>query len=149
MLKLMTIGNIGQNAKIQKVNGKTAINFSVAHNKKVKLADGTEKEITVWINCTKWLKPGKTSKLSNYLKKGTRVFLSGEPSVRAYTTGAGQPAASMDLNVHELELLSVPDGDAENQQTNSNPAPASAPAPAPAPENNHHGIRNGNDDLPF
>lgn len=108
MLKMEVIGNLGKDCLVNNVNGKNVINFSVAHSEKGR--DGETK--TSWVECAYWTE--KTG-MAPYLKKGTKVFVEGFPSVRSYTTSTGQNGVSQQLFVHRVELLSV-SGDAPKQQ---------------------------------
>ena len=105
MLKLIVIGNIGQNAKITNHNGRNAISFSIAHNKKYSNADGVEVNTTTWVNCTYWRAANQSTEVAKYLTAGTKVCAVGQPELRQYKTREGQPAASLDLAVTEIELL--------------------------------------------
>ena len=40
MIKMQVIGHLGQDATVNNVNGKSVINFSVAHSEKYKNKDG-------------------------------------------------------------------------------------------------------------
>ena len=48
MIKLLVIGNLGKDAVVNNVNGKSVINFSVAHTEKYKDAQGNQKDRTVY-----------------------------------------------------------------------------------------------------
>ncbi|RPE12333.1 single-stranded DNA-binding protein [Chitinophaga lutea] len=112
MIKLQLMGRLGQNATEHAVNGKTVINFSVAHNEKFKNAQGMQQERVVWVNCAMW-EPGA---VMPYLVQGKAVYLEGMPAVNLYRTNAGEAKAEMKVRVTFLQLL--PDGrnGAENQE---------------------------------
>lgn len=59
-----------------------------------------EKKSTLWVRCNLW----NRSKLTQYLFKGSRVTVSGELSMREYTTQDGQPRQSLELRVADLDL---------------------------------------------
>ena len=54
MIKLQVIGNLGKDCIVKEVNGKTVINFSVAHSERYKDAQGNQKERTTWVECAYW-----------------------------------------------------------------------------------------------
>lgn len=109
ILKLQIIGYIGQDAAINDVvSDSKAINFSVAHSEKWEDANGVKNERTTWVNCSYFRKPDKIG-LAQYLKKGTLVYVEGSPSARAFTKSDGTNAASLDLRVHTIKLLSSGD----------------------------------------
>ena len=74
MIKLQVIGNLGADCIQKEVNGKTVINFNVAHSEKYKDAQGNLKERTTWVNCAYWT--DKTA-IVPYLTKGTTVYAEG------------------------------------------------------------------------
>lgn len=56
-------------------SGQSLCSFSVACGRKFKGQDGTQKEETLFIDCTAW---GKTAEhIGQYLKKGSRVYVGG------------------------------------------------------------------------
>ena len=108
MIKLQAIGHLGKDCTVNTVNGKNVINFTVAHSEKYKDASGIQKERTTWIDCAYWT---DRTAVSPYLKKGTQVYVEGNPDVRAYTTNDGKQGAALTLRVSSVQLLgSKPDG---------------------------------------
>lgn len=101
MIKLQIIGHLGKNAVENQVNGKTVLNFSVAHNERYKNAQGVQQERTVWANCAMWA----PNAVGPYLLQGTHVFVEGTPYIELYTDNAGAPAASLKVRVYEVKLL--------------------------------------------
>jgi single-strand DNA-binding protein len=129
MIKLTTIGNLGKDAIVNNVNGKNVINFTVAHTEKFKDAQGNQKENTTWVDCAYWT--DKTA-ITPYLKKGTQVYVEGQPSVRTYTTQDGKSGATLSVRVSSIQLLG-----SANRPQNEQPT-------QPTPE-----IAEPLDDLPF
>jgi single-strand DNA-binding protein len=105
MFKTTVIGHLGQDARINDVRGKQVINFSVAHTEKWKDDKGTQQERTTWVNCAKWIKDGQTSKLVDYLKKGTQVYVEGQISTKVYQNQQGAWVSDLQLRIDSLELL--------------------------------------------
>jgi len=103
MIKLTAIGNLGKDAVLNNVNGKNVINFNVAHTEKYKDAQGNQKDKTIWIDCSYWT---ERTGIAPYLKKGTSVYLEGQPDVRSYTAKDGTNGASLVLRVGLVQLLS-------------------------------------------
>ena len=108
MLKLQAIGNLGRDAELKNIGGKNVINFSIAHTEKNK--DGQEK--TIWIDCAKW---GESTGILPYLKKGTKVFVEGNPDLRTYQKQDGTTATTLTLRVAHVELLSRGEGATQQQ----------------------------------
>lgn len=103
MIKLQVIGHLGQDATVNTVNGKTVINFSVAHSEKYKNKDGVEVSKSVWVSAAYW-----TDKInvSLYLKKGTQVYVEGVPEARTYTNKNNETLPQLNVRVISLSLLS-------------------------------------------
>lgn len=128
MIKLTAIGNLGKDAVLNNVNGKNVINFNVAHTEKYKDAQGNQKDKTIWIDCSYWT---ERTAIAPYLKKGTQVYLEGQPDVRSYTAKDGTNGASLVLRVGLVQLLS------KGSQSDGNAAQQAAASVDPT------------DDLPF
>ena len=102
MIKLQVIGNLGKDAVVNNVNGKSVINFNVAHTEKYKDAQGVQKDRTTWVDCSYWT---DRTAVAPYLKKGTQVYVEGTPDVRTYTTADGRNGASLTLRIGSVQLL--------------------------------------------
>lgn len=102
MIKLQVIGNLGKDALVNNVNGKTVINFNVAHTERFKDAQGNQKDRTTWVDCSYWT---DRTAVAPYLKKGTQVYVEGTPDVRSYTTTDGRNGASLTLRISSVQLL--------------------------------------------
>ena len=147
MIKLQVIGNLGKDCIVKDINGKTVINFSVAHSEKYKDSQGNLKERTTWVECAYWT---DRTAISPYLTKGTTVYAEGSPEADAYMNKDNQAAATLRMRVQNIQLLGSRQGGdnpGSNTGNSSFAAPASAPAArpaqtAPVPEA-------AADDLPF
>lgn len=102
MIKLQVIGNLGKDCIVNTVNGKTVINFSVAHTEKFRDAQGNQKDKTIWVECAYWT---DRTAVAPYLTKGKTVYVEGQPEVRTYTTGDGRNGASLSLRVQTVQLI--------------------------------------------
>jgi single-strand DNA-binding protein len=102
MIKLQVIGNLGKDCIVNNVNGKSVMNFTVAHSEKYKDNQGVQKERTIWVDCAYW---SDRTALAPYLKKGTSIFVEGQPDVRVYTTQDGRNGASLTLRVSMVQLV--------------------------------------------
>lgn len=143
MIKLQAIGHLGKDCITNTVNGKNVINFSVAHSEKYKDAQGNQVERTTWVECAYWT---DRTAISQYLRKGTQVYVEGTPEVRTYPKNDGTTGASLTMRVFSVQLLG---GRSENTGSSS---------PAQAQGNSYSGSREQNvaqemsepvDDLPF
>ncbi|MBZ5859181.1 single-stranded DNA-binding protein [Flavihumibacter profundi] len=143
MIKLQVIGNLGRDCVTNNVNGRTVMNFTVAHTERYKDAQGNQQERTIWVDCAYW---SDRTAIAPYLKKGTQVYVEGTPEVRTYPKTDGSTGASLSLRVQSVQLLGTrtenaggagfgqPASAANYGNTNTVPAPAMEAA---------------NDDLPF
>ncbi|BAV04654.1 single-strand binding protein [Filimonas lacunae] len=102
MIKLQVIGNLGKDCVLNNVNGRSVINFSVAHTEKFRDATGNTKDRTIWVECAYWT--DKTG-IAPYLKRGTSVYVEGNPEVRTYQTNDGRQGASLTMRVVSIQLL--------------------------------------------
>lgn len=115
MIKLQVIGNLGKDCVVNNVNGKSVINFSVAHTEKFRDAQGQQKDKTIWVECAYWT---DRTGIAPYLKKGTQVYAEGNPDLRTYTTADGRPGTSLSLRVLSVQLLGGRGEGGEPQQNN-------------------------------
>lgn len=102
MIKLQVIGNLGKDCITNSVSGKNVINFSVAHTEKVRDQQGNQKDKTIWVDCAYWTE--KTG-IAPYLKKGTQVYVEGNPDIRTYPKTDGTTGVSLTLRVLSVQLL--------------------------------------------
>ncbi len=143
MIKLQVIGNLGKDAIVNNVNGKNVINFNMAHTERYKDAQGNQKDRTIWVECAYWT---DRTAIAPYLKKGTQVFVEGNPDIRSYTTQDGRQGASLTLRIQNIQLLGSrnADGGTTSQPYTPNQAATSQPTVTPINE-----INEPVDDLPF
>jgi single-strand DNA-binding protein len=146
MIKLQVIGNLGKDCVTNTVNGKSVINFNVAHTEKFRDSQGNQKDKTIWVECAYWT---DRTGIAPYLKKGTQVYVEGAPEVRTYPKNDGTTGTSLTLRVFNVQLLGSRAGadntgnaPSENQSSyqsasSSNYVPAASDITEPV------------DDLPF
>ena len=147
MIKLLVIGNLGKDCIVNNVNGKTVINFNVAHTEKFKDAQGNQKDKTIWVECAYWT---DRTGIAPYLTKGKTVYVEGTPDVRTYTTNDGRNGASLQLRVLSVQLVggrseSTPQGGYNEGGSFGNTSQGSARSNVPAASD----ITEPIDDLPF
>lgn len=113
-------GNIGQDAVKKQINGKDFVTFSVAENqRKVNKETGEVVDLTNWYNVLY-----RGDKVGDYLKKGTKVFVSGELTINTFRSETdGTVRVSRDIYANQIQLL----GSSQDSQ----PQPQTAPNPQP------------------
>lgn len=146
MIKLQVIGNLGKDCVVNNVNGKSVINFSVAHTEKFKDAQGNQKDKTIWVECAYWT---DRTAIAPYLKKGTQVYVEGAPDIRTYNTQDGRQGASLSLRISNVQLLGQRSSESEGGSSyNSGPSYNAAPQHVSAPPSSSQ-LNEPADDLPF
>lgn len=82
MLTLQVIGNLGADAELRQSNGGEYVSFRVAHTEQFSKG---EQQVTrsVWVDVTL---NGNGGQLLQYLRKGAKVFVSGAPTFRVYSS---------------------------------------------------------------
>lgn len=119
-------GNIGRDAEVGATKGGTSVcRFSVA----VSSGFG-DKEVTTWVECSIFGKRAE-GKLPQYLKKGSVVVVSGEPTLDKWVGKDGTERTSLKVLVNSVDPLfkaNNRDGDANNGGNNQ-PAQQSNSAP--------------------
>lgn len=130
MLQCEVIGNIGNDAEIKDFSGKKYVSFNVAHSEKRKDANGTMIESTTWVSVL-WY--GDGGGLTQYLKRGCKVFVRGRLSVKSYQDRNGNTQVGVNVNASEVNLCGLK---GEQSTTNNSMVQSATPT---QPE----------DDLPF
>ena len=114
MIKTIFNGTLGKDATVNVAGETKVINFPVAVN----VGYGDKKK-TIWIDCSRF---GVKVGVADFLKKGTRVLVEGEPDIRTYQTKDGNTGASFTLRVTEVELLGGDKKDEAVKQSTQNNA---------------------------
>jgi len=104
MLKATLIGHLGNDAQLNHQTDFCVINFSVAHTEKY-TSNGVQTEKTTWVTCAKFIQYGQSTKIAEYLKKGTLVYVEGRPEVNLYQRKDGTWSAELKMTVNHIELL--------------------------------------------
>lgn len=118
---MQIIGFLGRDAVVQQHGTEAVLNFSVAHTDKY-LSGGQKMERTTWISCSWWT---EKHTIAQYLKKGTQVWIEGNPEAKMWTGKDGQKQCGLVCRVRSLQLLG-------NSKRDSAPAAPSQSAPAPS-----------------
>lgn len=113
MFKVHVIGNLGADAQVKEANGSKFISFRVAHTESFTDGQGNKRENTVWIDCTM---SNAESKVLPYLKKGTKVFVYGNASLRTYSSAKMRMlVAGCSCAVQSVELIGGSSDDVPRQ----------------------------------
>lgn len=105
MIKMMLIGCLGNDCEIREVSNRKVIHFNVAVNQDYKDASGQKVEKTEWVKASLWKSDDKSTKITEFLKKGTRVFVEGIPSSEGYESKDKKIKSGLTVSVSNIELL--------------------------------------------
>lgn len=142
MNKLMLTGNVGQDATVADMNnGNSVINFSLAVSERYK-----EETRTIWYKCAIFR---NDTRIAQYLKKGTKVLVSGKPEVETYQDNQGQFKANLKCIVFEIELLSSQQNNDGSASGNSTNPPIERSNFSIDDKKDYHKTEEEHDDLPF
>lgn len=135
MRKIQIIGNVTKDAEVRAFEGgRSVINFDVAVNDRYKDKNGQKVERVHYIKCAIWR---ENTSIAQYITKGIKIFVEGQPDVDCYVNKEGKAVGSVKINVREVEFL----GGGKNQQSSGQPSvPSGDNSFTPEPNN---------DDLPF
>jgi len=133
------VGRLGADAEFKQVGDNSVLEFRICCS-----TGWGEREIASWYRCTLWGKRGE--KIEQYLTKGKQVFVSGELTMRPWTTSEGVEKMSADINLNSIDLI----GSREDAAPQSDAAPGYDKAPAAEPAKSAPAAEGESDaDLPF
>ncbi len=142
MIKLQIIGHLGTDSTTNEVNGRTVINFPVAHSEKYKDSQGNQVEKTIWVKCAYWT---DRTAIAQYLKKGQLVYAEGSPEAEGYLNKDNQNAASLKMKVFQVQLL----GSRNDKPDSGSPSNSNYQSSAGSPKVSQPAEMEEPDDLPF
>lgn len=98
------IGRLGKDPESRTLeNGNKVCSFSVATDKSWKDKTGDKQTKTTWHNVVVW---GKLAEIcEKYLKKGSKVYISGESETRSYDDKEGNKRYVTELVGEKMEML--------------------------------------------
>lgn len=110
---MLVVGRITKDAVVNTLQDeRQVVNFSIAVNDFHRAKGAAEAtKYTTYINCSYWI----SSKISERLKKGTLVELSGRLFVNAYLDTNNDPKASLNCHVNNIKIHSSSTKTAESE----------------------------------
>lgn len=113
------IGNVGRDPETRFLsNGDAVCNFSLAVTERWK-KDGETQEQTEWVRCVAWRKLAEIC--SEYVKKGTPLFVQGKMRTRKWQDKDGQDRYSTEIHLDSMQMLGRRE-DGEERRSSSAPA---------------------------
>lgn len=105
MLNGSAIGNLGNDPEMKySSSGSPFLRFNIATNGRRRDQDGNWSDHTEWLRVTVFGQRAET--LSQYLLKGTRVYVSGRLEARPWTDQQGNVRAGLELIADMVEFMS-------------------------------------------
>lgn len=107
--KIMLIGNLGRDPEMTYTpDGKAITKFTVAVSRRWNDRQSGEKhEETTWFNVVAFERLAETC--SQYLHKGSKVYLEGRMTSRKYTNKDGVEVTAWEVRLFEMEMLDPKD----------------------------------------
>ena len=139
--KVLLMGNLTRDPELRYLTSGTAVcDLGLAVNRRFRKSDGEQGEETCFVDVVVWARQAETC--SQYLKKGSGVFVEGRLKLDSWETSEGQKRSKHSIRVDNFQFLGAPgasgQGDDRSVASPQVPAP-SAPTGAPP----------GPDDTPF
>ncbi|MCC7080352.1 MAG: single-stranded DNA-binding protein [Burkholderiales bacterium] len=154
--KVILIGNLGRDPETRYMpNGEAVTNVTIATTETWKdRTSGERQEKTEWHRVTFYRRLAEIA--SEYLKKGSQVYVEGRLETRKWTDKEGKDRYTTEIIAAEMRMLGsrpgagAPNYDAADDGAAARPAArAGAGAPAKAPAKSPAGIAEMDDDIPF
>lgn len=125
---LTTYGRVASDITTREVNGRTVANFRFASNNRRKGEDG--KYGTNFYNVSAWGALADTA--SRFLKKGNRVAISGDMTIRTYKGNDGIEHQTVDLDANAIDLVETrAEAESKGGATPAQAAPVARQASTP------------------
>lgn len=134
-MQVLTIaGNVGRDAVLRRTqDGEAVLGFSLAvDNGKDK---NRENRPSTWYDCAIWGKRGEA--LESHIVKGSKLTLSGRPTVREH-----EGKAYLGIIVNDLTFMGSPSGEKQERQERDTPSKKVA-------RESHQRPLDMDDDIPF
>ena len=151
--KVILVGRLGRDPETRYIpNGDAITNFSLATDEQWRDRNGERQTRTEWHNITLFGKLGEIA--SQYLRKGSQVFIEGKIQSRKYTGKDGIERTAYDIIGNEMKMLSNRNDGSDSGNNNaapptSNPPPAAPRRQPPQHESTTAPIDDIDDDIPF
>ncbi len=101
--KVQIIGNLGKDPELRYTpTGRAVTTFSVAVNRRWKADDGEAHETATWVNVETW--NNLAERCSNYLRKGSLVYLEGRLQTDQYEKN-GQTHYATKVIASDIQFL--------------------------------------------
>ncbi len=105
MLKAVLIGNLGGDPDMRySPDGRPFLRFNVATNFRARSPEGEWQDKTEWVRVTVFGQ--QAERLSQYLRKGSRVYVDGRLEARPWTDQQQQVRAGLEVIANDVQFMS-------------------------------------------
>ena len=127
--KVILVGRLGRDPETRYMpNGDAITNFSIATDEQWRDRNGERQTRAEWHNITLFGKLGEIA--SQYLRKGSQVFIEGKIQSRKYTDKDGIERMAYNIIGNEMKMLGNRNDGSDSGNNNAAP-PTSNPPPVP------------------
>ena len=120
--KIIIVGYLGRDPELRYTpDGTPVCNFSVATTERRKDKSGEFRDVTTWFAVSLWKRQAETA--SQYLSKGSQVYVEGRLTSREYQDRDGNTRTSLDVSGSDIRFLGARSDDANSQAQERKPAP--------------------------
>lgn len=143
MNKVFLIGNLTRDPELTETSGGVSVcHFAIAVNRTYSSSDGERQ--TDFFNVTAWR--GLADNIARFMKKGSKVAVSGSIQIRNYEDNQGMKRTAVDVIAQDVEFLT-----AKGAGDDFYDAPQAAPSRGTAPAKKKPALQSFDDDgdIPF
>jgi single-strand DNA-binding protein len=131
--KVFLIGNLTRDPELRYIPSGTAVStFTVASNRAYKLASGEKKEEACFVRVVAWARQAEL--VSEYLSKGSPIFVEGRLASRSWETPDGQKRSMIEVVAQNIQFLGRNSKSGESSPSEGAPASAQKAVSAAGPE---------------
>jgi single-strand DNA-binding protein len=126
--KVILVGRLGRDPETRYMpSGEAVTNFSIATEERWKDKSGQPQTRTEWHNITLFGKLGEIA--SQYLRKGSQVYIEGRIQSRKYSGKDGVERIAYDIIGNEMRMLGSSNNSHDSGGYNTAPAASNSPPP--------------------
>ena len=128
--KVILVGRLGRDPETRYMpNGDAITNFSIATDEQWRDRNGERQTRAEWHNITLFGKLGEIA--SQYLRKGSQVFIEGKIQSRKYTDKDGIERMAYNIIGNEMKMLGNRNDGSDSGNNNAAPPTSNPPPEAP------------------
>lgn len=142
--KIILVGNLGKDPELRYTPGGTPVcSFSMATNERRKdRTTGEQHDVATWFRVTLWNRQAETA--SQYLSKGSPIYIEGRLRTEEYTDRDGKQRFSLEVNATDMQFIGGGNGNGNKTQAAAGAKQSAAAPPSEPPPSDLT-----DDDVPF